>query len=644
MPNQFVASNLRSLPMFAQFPHEALGTLSDYVLVLRVETNEILFHQGETARGLYFVVGGSARLTQTAPDGIERALAVVGANQFLNDAALLRPAPESATLRALETTIVLLLTRENYTRMLTEHPQIRAYLPASLLPSGLPVIPVPKAPPAVPAPAPAPVRQTTAPPTPAPAAAGGAPVAGAAAPPTAPAAAPGTQPAAGPVAGARSLQPAPDTPPKLFREQRDDENILVNTHRHWWAFGRQAWLPGLVAAAIFLTAFFTGTFWLSLALVGIAVLVPGLLMLYFYLEWRNDQVIVTDQRVIRIERTIPTFETKISDIPLSSVQEVNVSESSLFAQFFNFGDVELKTPGDAGNLHLTMIPQPDQFQKLVFEHRARAQEAISMRQRSVLRTEIDHIVAGGSPRAALPTAPKPPEEAIYRKHTLYRVQLMFLPALLLLFAVGLFFASLLVPSLRETVVLPVVAIGLGIVGAGWLYWADWDWRNDLYIVGTETLQIIHRRPLWLHNETEQVSLSKIDSVVSDQNGLFESLFDYGTVKISLLGGDVGSEKAFTFIGEPQEVQAEIARRVQAMRNRGAAEAERRRRAELAEYLSVYHETVGGQQSPPPPDRTPPPPDARRVPPQQPGTEPPMPDVRDHMRPPSVPRPRTNRKP
>lgn len=600
MPNQFIASNLRSLPMFSRLPPEAMNALTDYVLVSRAEAHEVIFRQGTPSRGLYFIVGGSAQLSQTAPDGSERVLAVVGANQFLNDVALVRPAAESATLRALETTIVLLLTRENYLRALTDHPQLRTYLPPSLLP------PLPSTP--------------------------------ASAPPLSPP----PQPA--------GASPDPTAPTKLFREQRDNETVLIDTRRHWWAFGRQAWLPGLVAGGIFIAAFFAPSFWISLAMVGVAALLPGLLMLYFYFEWRNDHVIVTDQRVIRIERTIPTFETKISDVPLGSIQEVNVDSASLVADLLNFGDVDLKTPGDAGNLRLTMLPNPTNFQKLVFENRARFQEESSRRQRGVLRSEIDQIVAGGAPSALQTAAKTAPDEVIYRKHAIYRLRLAFWPGLLLVFAIGLFFAALILPSLRETVVLPFVAFGLGILAAGWLYWADWDWRNDLYIVGSDTIQIIHRRPLWMQNETEQISLAKVDSVVSDQNGLLESLFDYGTVKISLLGADIGAEKAFQFIGEPQEVQAEIARRIQEMRNRGSAEAERRRRAELAEYLSVYHETVREQNvptqaapNPSPqqqqPGKAPLIPEARRIPPVQPGTTPPTPQVRDHQRPPNVPRTR-----
>ena len=114
-------------------------------------------------------------------------------------------------------------------------------------------------------------------------------------------------------------------------------------------------------------------------------------------------------------------------------------------------------------------------------------------------------------------------------------------------------------------------------------------------------------------------------------GLFQSLLNYGNVRISLIGGDVGDSKTFYGVPHPQEVQAEITRRQARVRNRGKEDAERQRKGEIAEYLKVYHETVGGEQPGAQPQ------------PQQPYTQqtpPPQPRApQDRMRPPGIPKPR-----
>ncbi|MBC7870540.1 MAG: cyclic nucleotide-binding domain-containing protein [Chitinophagaceae bacterium] len=589
MPNPFIENNIRSLPLFNRLLPEQVAVMSEYVTVMRNEAGDVLFRQGEPARGMYHFVSGSAQLIQTAGDGVERQIGIIGANQYLNDAALIRIMNEAATLRVLETSIVLFIARERLIQAVIEHPELRPNLPANLVPPAAPI---------------------------------------------------------------SSVAAAPDAKTRLFREQRENENILLDTRRHVWAYVGRVWLPGVVAFISLIVAFLMPSVLAGLTVFGLGLIIPGLLMLYFYFEWRNDHVIITDQRVIRIERTIPTFQTVVSEVAIGSIQEVktDIVTSDPASRFLDFGTVTLKTAGDAGNLKLTMIPAPQKIQKLIFDNRELYQQKVSLQQRSVIRSEVDRIVGGDTPGASQKPAGQP-DQVVYRKHILYRVQLSLWPALLILFAVGLIIVSTISPSLGNTPLLPVIGFGLILVGGAWLYWTDWDWRHDMYIVGNDTIQLIHRRPLWLQNESDQLSLSKVDSVVSDQNGLLQSIFDFGNVKISLVGGDPGSEKVFRSVGEPQEVQAEIARRQQQLRTRNAAEAERRRRSEIAEYLSVYHESVSGA----PPDQAqapqipaanePPsaPPQARRILPAQPNTEQPIPQVRDRTRPPNVPRAKSDNK-
>ncbi|MEO0563206.1 MAG: hypothetical protein AAF125_13950, partial [Chloroflexota bacterium] len=117
------------------------------------------------------------------------------------------------------------------------------------------------------------------------------------------------------------------------------------------------------------------------------------------------------------------------------------------------------------------------------------------------------------------------------------------------------------------------------------------WRNDLYIIGDEKVTLIHKRPLWLQNEVEQVLLDRVDNVLSETSGLLDTVFQRGDVKLSLVGEGLNSAKVFEKVHRPHEVQAEISRR-QARARINAADAEdQRQRATIQEYLSAYHDAV-----------------------------------------------------
>ena len=117
-----------------------------------------------------------------------------------------------------------------------------------------------------------------------------------------------------------------------------------------------------------------------------------------------------------------------------------------------------------------------------------------------------------------------------------------------------------------------------ILGAVWFYAADWDWRNDLFIIGSETITLIRQRPLWLQNEVERIRIAQIDNVKSEVYGLINNLLNRGNVRISLIGSDLKDAKVMDSIYDPQEVQAEISRRQAAIKSeRQRADVDQQRR-------------------------------------------------------------------
>ena len=85
-----------------------------------------------------------------------------------------------------------------------------------------------------------------------------------------------------------------------------------------------------------------------------------------------------------------------------------------------------------------------------------------------------------------------------------------------------------------------------------------DWSNDLYYVGAERVADINRKP-FAKKEVTMTLISKIQSVQYKKSGIFQYLFDYGTIKI--LSGE--SELLFVYVPHPDKVQLEIIKQMEA---------------------------------------------------------------------------------
>jgi hypothetical protein len=549
MPDRFVESHIRQLPIFAKIPPQHLKWVVEAIRMLRVQPGEVIFEQGQSAEGMYMFISGRGQLVQADEHGNERIIGHVGPNQYLNELALFKNLTESATLQVMEPGMLLFISRRRLANILTHHPEIKPYLP------------IPEA------------------------------------------------------ARRRSAQE------QVFQGQRANETVILDTRRHWWALARKAWFPLVIGTLILGLASLVPSSGVALALGSLGLILPGIIMVLFYLEWRNDHLIITDHRIVRIQHIIHLFKTNISETPLVSVQEVfaDMYTADPFSRVFHYGTLRIRTAGNAGNMKLTVMPRPDRIQQLIFENRQRYNENLQRTHRSTIRAELDKVFDEEGnyqgPATAEPTTPpkREPEgrswwqvtftneegKTVYRKHHIVLIRTAIWPALWIIGSAALFVLSLSSIALTGLGALgPVFAFFLFLVGCLWLYWADWDWRNDYYIIGDETIRLIHRRPLWLQNETDQVLVNSVDNVVSERSGLLPTLLDYGNVRISLIGADVEGGKHLKNVPRPQEVQAEITRRQARLRRRVQEEEERRMREQISEYLTVYHERQNSQSGDP----------------------------------------------
>ncbi len=394
-----------------------------------------------------------------------------------------------------------------------------------------------------------------------------------------------------------------------FAEQRQDEEILLMTHRHWWSFLRTAWLPLLLMPAMWVGAVLLRIPTLSLILLLLSLLLPGVALVYFYLEWRNDSVIVTDQRIIRINRTILAMFRQVTQVGMESVHEINFEIPSYdpFARLFRYGTVIVKTAGAQGNLELDFMPKPEQFQKLLIEDRQYLESRQAQRHHNMVRAELQRWMAGDTSTeeelrpSSTDESPKPIHgsngylsariemsngDIVYRKHMSVWAKHTAIPLLIVLAAlVALLLTFTIVSPDLRIVTFPVGIVAL-LIGCLAYYWMDWDWRNDLYIISDDTITLVHKRPFFLQNLRDQILVERIDNVESISSGLFANLLRYGDVRMSLVGAD--EPKMFHRVSNPQAIQQEISRRQHNKSQRRAKYDAMQQRQILGEYLGVVN--------------------------------------------------------
>ncbi len=398
---------------------------------------------------------------------------------------------------------------------------------------------------------------------------------------------------------------APAAEAAVFRGQRRGERVLTLRRRHPWAWGHKAFWPVLLALLLLIAASLADHVALTLALAGAGLLVPALWLLYLVAEWHNDHLIITDQRVIRREKTILAFEETLAELPLESVHEVtfDIPKRDTFARVFGYGTVFIRTAGDSGNMTLPMTTDPAGLQQLLLRNRLEFQRRLEERAQASIDADVEALLQGG-PLSSVPPPPgfashmtpgllstrfsDPQGNIVYRKHLSVWLAHIFLPLVVLLGAAALLFVQLL-PDVASDFGLPgLLASGSGIIaGLLWLYWSDWDWRNDMLFIGQTTLRIIHRRPMWLQDQNEQFLLIQVDSVTINRNGPLNMLMNRGDLLISLIGDDQGSERNFSGVGRPLTVQDEISgQRAAVLARREESEA-LRRREEFATWIDAW---------------------------------------------------------
>lgn len=373
----------------------------------------------------------------------------------------------------------------------------------------------------------------------------------------------------------------------------------------------------LVAAAVALWALSGGAL-LLLWLAGALAAAGAALALWHWIDWRNDYYLVTDQRVVWIEKVVAIYDSQV-EAPLHQILSVSVS-SDMLGRWLGFGDVIIRT--FTGQIVFKTVGRPRAIAAVVEERWRRLQIEQRDQDRATKLEAVRSILDDQEPVEAADQAPEamaePPvegpetsretglnhwnfelrfeEEGVitYRKHWAVLLNRIGAPSIVLLLLGGLTGARL--SDLTELLPLGAfLATAAGLAAATLLWWiyGYLDWANDIYQVSPTHILDVYRKPLG-RELRRAAPLENILSTEVDRRGIVGLVLDYGEVRVN-----VGTEQLdFTGVFHPRLVQQDIVRAQEAFLAQKREGEKRQRRHEMVEWLGVYHDELTSNKAKP----------------------------------------------
>lgn len=436
----------------------------------------------------------------------------------------------------------------------------------------------------------------------------------------------------------RNLERELEQPSRVdFPGRQWDEVVVIWVKRHVLALLAKLTFPValLIAPILFLIAaellgmtfmsiLTENIFWTAIATLPF-ILLSAFLTIYHYLDWRNDDFILTTKRIIHIERILLYGEQR-DEAPLVRIQDITVINFDVISQLFDYHNLEIKTAG-AGVIKLHGIPEADRIREIAFREQEKAKARVSAADLAAIRQMIagrldweetlkQPVLAVAEEEVTITTDEAKPRRLpigleylwprvkeitedehgtviMWRKHYVILLKAIFFPLLTLCVLLYLWLASFVALSPFSNQVGGLIWLFLGVATLANLIWYLWrydGWRQDLYMVSNRRIVDVEGTPFHLRGEQRREgTFDNIQNITYDIPNFITKLLNLGTVVIET----AGTERTFTFqkVFNPSAVQEEIFKRMILYQQRQREQARDANTDRLVEVLAEYHQLM-----------------------------------------------------
>lgn len=357
---------------------------------------------------------------------------------------------------------------------------------------------------------------------------------------------------------------------------------------------------------------------------AVAVAVAGILGgtallwgIWNWVNWGNDFFILTNQRVVWIEKVVWLYESR-DEAPLGTILSVEVS-SYLIGRLFHFGNIQIRT--FTGEILFRNLKQPHLMADLIEEYRILYQRGAERQEAKKVEQAIQQRLSGETVTPIESSAASTNEELssssnflswfanffavrfqqgeliTYRKYWPTLLGKVFWPTFLSLLdfivIIGLIRAwqkQSIESDFVRTIVLLLFLFWLFVLIPWWIY-RYIDWYNDIYQVSNKYIFDIERKPLGTEVK-KSAALENILSLEHKRVGLLGYLLNFGNVTINV------GEARFVFfnVHDPARVQQDIFNRLYSLRQQNELTEADQQRQRLVDAIEIYHKQTSESQN------------------------------------------------
>jgi len=166
--------------------------------------------------------------------------------------------------------------------------------------------------------------------------------------------------------------------------------------KHWWVLLKGMISPLLtfvILCILWVSAslLFGVSLWFDL-LFGVSLAATSVWSIWRSIDWRNDLYVITDDRVIDIEKVPFRYEHR-REAGLDKIQDVRYWREGLIATRLDFGNVRLETAGGIGEFTFDSVPHPRQVQIEIFNRIERFRRKAGLEGRERRQAEFLDLLA-----------------------------------------------------------------------------------------------------------------------------------------------------------------------------------------------------------------------------------------------------------
>jgi diguanylate cyclase (GGDEF)-like protein len=115
---------LAKVGVFSLLSREEIDQVAEHLATVKLAAGQTLFHEGDQGNDLYIIADGAAAVSIKLPDGGDKEIARFAPGDFFGEMSIFDNAPRSASCRALERSVLYSLSKDAFSDIITDHPEL----------------------------------------------------------------------------------------------------------------------------------------------------------------------------------------------------------------------------------------------------------------------------------------------------------------------------------------------------------------------------------------------------------------------------------------------------------------------------------------------------------------------------------------